>query len=812
MVGATIPIVAIIGALVGAVLLTGIVMFVIVPIFKAIGFLLGHLGRFIGGMFRDTFRFIGAIPAAIVFAAFSVLNVVIGRWSASAHFGANVQHELKTMASCAYRVVLGHPLRLVGLGSMLEGIEERVPAAVAEAPGREKPSRRAGQFDGYTIVGSLPGGGSGGRLYVAEPSPAKRERIVRQMGRCPDRVVIKSFAIADGSSLPQIVRESRALEGARQIGLIIEHELTDDRFFYIMPYVPGENLGAVARQSHAAAGDKGLSDRQLAEMLGYMSDVVATLNLYHRGGLWHKDVKPENIVVYAGQAHVVDLGLITSLRSAMTLTTHGTEYFRDPEMVRMALRGVKVHEVDGAKFDIYGAAAVLYFALEGTFPSHGGLSTITKRCPDAVKWIVRRGMTDYNQRYASADMMLRDIDAVRRHSNVWTMKPADLPSMTGHDVAQEQVAQPQPEFVSFNPAPAPAGVAGAAFATAGSYRRPQVSIANWWTGRIGSAIPTGASVKGACGLQGAKEDIRRAARTVRDEVRRVVGDVRGTGQPSLGAVNPPRGPEGARINFANAPRQSAVQQVAGARARAQERRRTARARRHQFQHPAERINLGMIVAAVAVLGAIGLAAVATWSVRRYALDADAAVIGGPGGAQVVARNGRTISISPPGSNITINLPNIPAIIGAHTSSSASSSIDPKLVSMVSPLPHHYLIINDHPDLRSEAVRNRVAQIGAVLTGIGFEPLEDSDLEATLDARIRTEVSRVSDVDIESNHVADAEQVVGSLLGVDEQLADVGCVVWIARGSSNRMLTWVITPDCLNSSVDEEILAYLSVGR
>ena len=49
---------------------------------------------------------------------------------------------------------------------------------------------------------------------------------------------------------------------------------------------------------------------------------------------------------HGGQrAHLVDFGLLSRLRSAMTLTTHGTEYFRDPEMVRMALRGVKVHEV-----------------------------------------------------------------------------------------------------------------------------------------------------------------------------------------------------------------------------------------------------------------------------------------------------------------------------------------------------------------------------------------------------------------------------------------------------------------------------------
>ncbi len=800
------PIVAVIAALVGAIILTGVVMFIIVPLFKAIGFLLGHIGQFIGGMFRDIFRFVGAIPAAVVFALLSVLNVVIGRWSASAHFGANVQHEIKTMASCLYRVAISHPLRLIGLGSMLEGIEQRVPAAVAEAPGRERPSRRAGQFEGYTIVGSLPGGGSGGRLYVAEPSPAKRERITRQMGACPDRVVIKSFAIADGSSLPQIVRESRALEGARQIGLIIEHELTEDRFFYIMPYVPGENLGTVARQYHAVSGDKGLSERQMQEMLGYMSDVVATLNQYHRGGLWHKDIKPENIVVHAGQAHVVDLGLVTSLRSAMTLTTHGTEYFRDPEMVRMALRGVKVHEVDGAKFDIYGAAAVLYFALEGTFPSHGGLSTVTKRCPDAVKWIVRRGMTEYNQRYASADLMLRDLEAARRHPNVWAMKPAELPSMQADDVGVEDIATPQPEFVSFGGPAAGAAAAAAVGAAAvgagvgtGSYSRPHVKVANWWTGRIGGVNARAASVAGVAGLHQAKDEFRRAAANIRSEVKRALHEVRG----GDAAATP--GPQGVRINFGDGPRQSAFEQISNARARAQERRRAARARRYQFQHPAERVTGGMIVAAIAVLGVVGLASLVTWGSARRANSPSVTIRRSIDNAIDNAR--AAISINP-SSGVVISLPPHAGHPDAPPAV-ASPAIDPDLIASVSSMPSHYLIINDHPDLRSAAVRERVAQIGQLLSSLGFEPLADSEMEATLDARIRTEVSRVGPVDIEKNQVDDAEQVIGSLLGSDEQLVDVGCVVWLARGSSNKILTWVMTPDCLHSTVDDRILGYLT---
>ena len=51
------------------------------------------------------------------------------------------------------------------------------------------------------------------------------------------QVVIKCFSLRDGSSLPQIVRENRALPAAKRLGLILEHELTDERFYYVMKYI-----------------------------------------------------------------------------------------------------------------------------------------------------------------------------------------------------------------------------------------------------------------------------------------------------------------------------------------------------------------------------------------------------------------------------------------------------------------------------------------------------------------------------------------------------------------------------------------------
>src|SRR4051812_21446498 len=290
-----------------------------------------------------------------------------------------------------------------------------------------------------------------------------------------------------------------------------------------MRYVPGESLSLTTKQLHATSPANGLGDSQLKAALSIQSDLVSTLSTYHRGGLWHKDVKPDNIIIEGGRAHLVDFGLVSSLRSAMTLTTHGTEYFRDPEMVRLALKGVKVHEVDGTRFDIYAAGAVLYSMIEDSFPAHGVLSNVSKRCPEAVKWIIRRAMTDYDKRYTSADAMLADLHAVSAAADPFAVKPVELPSMGGafavpapaseenaqaaspHEAAQAAAAAvpPGPAQVAAAAAAA-AGVAaasayagvgfkpgdwsgdaarGAAAGAGGERRPPRIRVANWWSGR-----------------------------------------------------------------------------------------------------------------------------------------------------------------------------------------------------------------------------------------------------------------------------------------------------------------------------------------
>jgi serine/threonine protein kinase len=486
----------ILGFLAAAVALAALI-FLFAKLFGLTWRILGNIFRFIGSEIGDTLRFVGAVLSGLLFAPLVVLNIVIGRWSASKHFANAFWAEMSSAGSAVYRLFVGNPARLFGLGSALEGIEQRVPQAMAAAPGKDKPAKRVGQFDGYSIVGSLQGGGSGSRLYIAEPDPIKRAGFVRQGLADVDRVVIKVFSLKDGSSLPQIVRESRALDAAKKLGLVLEHELTPERFFYVMRYVPGDSLAVVTQRLHAESPAEGLDGRRLSAALGYACDLLASLDAYHRAGLWHKDVKPDNIIV-DGQdhkAHLVDFGLVTPLRSAMTLTTHGTEYFRDPELVRQALRGVKVHQIDGSKFDIYAAGAVLFSVIENSFPAHGGLSQTTKRCPEALRWIVRRAMTDYDRRYTSAAEMLADLRVVQAATDPFKLKPIDLPSVSGRDNPEPAAAPWADEGPAATPfEPARMGVVGGARGnpvpppTPGTPAgRPNLTVSDWWSGRYSVA-------------------------------------------------------------------------------------------------------------------------------------------------------------------------------------------------------------------------------------------------------------------------------------------------------------------------------------
>ncbi|MEY3143418.1 MAG: hypothetical protein RLY21_1911 [Planctomycetota bacterium] len=443
--------------------------------------LLKHVGVTLSRFLTDLVRFVGGAIVAIVLLPVALGRLVVLRPSSALEALKASGHESVVALKSLGCAVALRPLELLGLSALVGHVGTRMRVALGDE--NEKRNSPA-EFPGYTVLRELARGGSGARLFVAEPDARTRRKLKLPSGF----VVIKSFDFDEGTHAAEMLREGRSLDAARKLGLVLDHEASERRFHYVMRYYEGMDLGRFVRSMHEAAGGdgaggEGLDRERLVLIASLVRDIVATLRDWHDAGLWHKDIKPENAIVHEGRATLVDLGLVTPLASHMTLTTHGTEYFRDPELVRQALRGARVSEVDAARFDLYGAGAVLYFALEGTFPAHGVLSSFKKKSPACLQWIARRAMADFDRRYRDAEEMLADLDRALLGCDPAAVRPADLPSMGGGGEMEKpsEEAAFLAQTLRKDTAPLRTGPATRP-PDAALLERPRVKVTNWWTG------------------------------------------------------------------------------------------------------------------------------------------------------------------------------------------------------------------------------------------------------------------------------------------------------------------------------------------
>ena len=135
----------------------------------------------------------------------------------------------------------------------------------------------------------------------------------------------------------------------------------DGFLYYVMPYVEGETLRARLERERQLPVD---------ETIRLVSLMAGALDYAHTHGVIHRDLKPDNILLQAGQPVIADFGIALAVahaggsRVTETGLSLGTPHYMSPEQASGD------RDLD-ARSDQYALGAVTYEMLSGE-PPHTG--------------------------------------------------------------------------------------------------------------------------------------------------------------------------------------------------------------------------------------------------------------------------------------------------------------------------------------------------------------------------------------------------------------------------------------------------------
>lgn len=288
---------------------------------------------------------------------------------------------------------------------------------------------------GYNVERELGGGGMS-RVFLAEEVRFGRKVVIK--------LLPADFAgTINAERFEREIRVVARLQHPNILPLLTAGE-AGGFLYYTMPFVEGESLRERMRREGRLP---------VTESLRIASEVADALACAHRGGVVHRDVKPENILLSAGHAMVADFGIAKAIAASRTTTTPpsdeasltqigtslGTPAYMSPE------QAVGEQDLDG-RTDIYSLGCTLYEMLAGCAPFTGpsgaaviakrfthtptSLRTVNSAIPVDVERLVSRAMErEPSDRFATADELLRALSAA-----------AASPSATGHTDDKPSVA------------------------------------------------------------------------------------------------------------------------------------------------------------------------------------------------------------------------------------------------------------------------------------------------------------------------------------------------------------------------------------
>jgi serine/threonine-protein kinase len=274
------------------------------------------------------------------------------------------------------------------------------------------------------------------------------------LGRPVALKIVRPDQADDAKASARLVREARTVATlrSRHVAQVIDVGMHDGSPFLVMELLDGRTL-------HEIVATEG--PLPIAPAVDLVIQACHALDEAHRRGIVHRDVKPSNLFLNAGELKVIDFGISkrapAHFGEAAGQTTDGTllgsPAFMSPEQIRSS------SDVDG-RTDIWSLGVVLHYVLTGEkpFKAESLLDLMTLIVhdapppPSAARPEVPAGLTDVVAKClakARADRYASAAELARALAPFASKEAGDL--ARGMPVSSREVAAPPSAASSSTP-------------------------------------------------------------------------------------------------------------------------------------------------------------------------------------------------------------------------------------------------------------------------------------------------------------------------------------------------------------------------